>query len=80
MLGPALLHDGLWPVGCGLLPVVDILMPRWRPSARGTEDNYNMTDAVVPAASDRWIYHFTHVDNLAGIRTAACLRCDAEAR
>ena len=39
-----------------------------------------MTDAVVPAVGDRWIYHFTHVDNLAAIRVAGLLRCDAVAR
>lgn len=39
-----------------------------------------MTDAVVPAAADCWIYHFTHVDNLSAVLAAACLSCDAVAR
>lgn len=39
-----------------------------------------MTDAVVPATAPRWVYHFTHVDNVAAIRAAGCLRCDVEAR
>jgi hypothetical protein len=43
-------------------------------------DNYSMTQSVVPAVDDRWIYHFTHVDNLEAIRTAGILRCDAVAR
>jgi hypothetical protein len=43
-------------------------------------DNYSMTQSVVPAVGDRWIYHFTHVDNLEAIRAAGCLRCDAIAR
>lgn len=38
-----------------------------------------MTDDVLPSGADRWIYHFTHVDNLAAIRDGACLRCDAVA-
>lgn len=29
---------------------------------------------------DRWLYHFTHLDNLAAIRSAGCLHCDARAR
>jgi hypothetical protein len=44
------------------------------------EIDYSMADAVVPAAGDCWIYHFTHVDNLAAIHAAACLSCDAVAR
>jgi hypothetical protein len=28
----------------------------------------------------RWIYHFTHVNNLPAILAAGCLRCDATAR
>jgi hypothetical protein len=39
-----------------------------------------MTDAVVPPAADRWLYHFTHADNLGAIRAAGRLRCDAIAR
>ncbi|GAA3908194.1 DUF4433 domain-containing protein [Actinoplanes auranticolor] len=39
-----------------------------------------MTQSVVPAVDDRWIYHFTHIDNLEAIRTAGILRCDAVAR
>jgi hypothetical protein len=39
-----------------------------------------MPDAVVPAVGDRWIYHFTHVDNLASIRAAGFLSCDTVAR
>ena len=39
-----------------------------------------MTESAVPAVGDRWIYHFTHVDNLAAIREAGFLRCDAVAR
>jgi len=40
------------------------------PSRHGIGDDHSMTDSVVPAAGERWIYHFTHVDNLAGIRFA----------
>ncbi|GLY94800.1 hypothetical protein Acsp02_20550 [Actinoplanes sp. NBRC 103695] len=39
-----------------------------------------MAQSVVPAAADRWIYHFTHVDNLGAIRAAGLLRCDSAAR
>ena len=39
-----------------------------------------MTQSVVPAVDDRWIYHFTHVDNIGAIRAAGRLRCDAVAR
>lgn len=39
-----------------------------------------MTDAVAPAAREYWIYHFTHIDNLASIQAAGCLSCDAVAR
>jgi hypothetical protein len=39
-----------------------------------------MAQSVVPAVGDRWIYHFTHVDNLGAIRAAGLLRCDSVAR
>ena len=39
-----------------------------------------MTDLVDPPAVDRWIYHFTHVDNLAAIQAAHRLSCDVVAR
>jgi hypothetical protein len=32
------------------------------------------------SAGARWLYHFTHLDNLSAIRTAGCLNCDAVAR
>jgi hypothetical protein len=33
-----------------------------------------------PGAGDHWIFHFTHVDNLAAIRSSDALRCDVVAR
>jgi hypothetical protein len=39
-----------------------------------------MTDSPEPDPGRRWLYHFTHVDNLAAIRAAGCLNCDAVAR
>ncbi|BCJ54881.1 hypothetical protein Asp14428_63560 [Actinoplanes sp. NBRC 14428] len=55
---------------------------RHRPSRPfgDSETNYSMTDAVVPATVDRWLYHFTHVDNVTAIRDAGCLSCDVVAR
>jgi ssDNA thymidine ADP-ribosyltransferase, DarT len=39
-----------------------------------------MTDSYVPAAATQWLYHFTHVDNLAAVRDAGKLSCDVIAR
>jgi hypothetical protein len=39
-----------------------------------------MTDAAATPVGNRWIYHFTHLDNVASIRTTGFLRCDADAR
>jgi ssDNA thymidine ADP-ribosyltransferase, DarT len=39
-----------------------------------------MTNAAAPSAGNSWIYHFTHVDNLASILAAGCLSCDSVAR
>ncbi|GID27296.1 type II toxin-antitoxin system toxin DNA ADP-ribosyl transferase DarT [Paractinoplanes brasiliensis] len=39
-----------------------------------------MTDADVSTAGTRWLYHFTHIENLAAIRQAGSLSCDLVAR
>lgn len=33
-----------------------------------------------PPGGAHWLYHFTHVDNLATVRRAGCLSCDVVAR
>jgi ssDNA thymidine ADP-ribosyltransferase DarT-like protein len=71
-------------VGCAAnsaRSVDDILVPGTdhQPAAE-SETDYTMTDAVAPAAREYWIYHFTHIDNLASVQAAGCLSCDAVAR
>lgn len=39
-----------------------------------------MSGHTPPTVADRWIYHFTHLDNLPGILAAGELRCDVSAR
>jgi hypothetical protein len=73
MLDPVLLDDGPGTSRFSILcRSMASSFPDGEPSRRGTGDNYSMTDAVVPAAGDRWIYHFTHVDNRALRRGKAC--------
>lgn len=53
---------------------------RNEPMPPGDGDHYSMTQSPAPGVSVRWIYHFTHIDNLAPIRAATKLRCDSVAR
>jgi ssDNA thymidine ADP-ribosyltransferase, DarT len=50
------------------------------PTGPKAESDQNMRQSPEPAVTERWIYHFTHVDNLPAILAADCLRCDASAR